>query len=297
MTLTPTMKLLNNDCSKAFESIPDRSVDLMVLDPPYYRAVKEDWDNEWFVIEDWINWCDSWLKELGRVSKWSGSLWLFGYPYQLSKLLPLVESHGFTFRQQIVLDKGLKSVAGRTSSKLKQYPTASESIYFFHYDARDHIRGLLQDLRSKLGLNGNEMNKLIGKATTGGGTFACIASEKKPLEHRTYPTKKDWELFSKHGDLPPYEDVVYPFNLETRLTDVWSDIDWYDRSVKKIHPTQKPVKLIERIINSSSLPNQVVLDPFMGSGTTGVACKNTGRQFIGIEKDPEYFTLAQTRIN
>ena len=66
---------------------------------------------------------------------------------------------------------------------------------------------------------------------------------------------------------------------------------------QQVHPTQKPVPLLEWLIETYSNPNEVVLDNCMGSGTTGVACKNTGRQFIGIETDPEYFTLAQTRIN
>ena len=65
----------------------------------------------------------------------------------------------------------------------------------------------------------------------------------------------------------------------------------------KYHPTQKPVSLMEYLINTYSNVNDIVLDPCMGSGTTGIACKNTGRQFIGIEKDPDYFKLAQTRIN
>jgi len=65
----------------------------------------------------------------------------------------------------------------------------------------------------------------------------------------------------------------------------------------KYHPTQKPVSLMEYLINTYSNVNDIVLDPCMGSGTTGIACKNTGRQFIGIEKDPDYFKLTQTRIN
>ena len=65
----------------------------------------------------------------------------------------------------------------------------------------------------------------------------------------------------------------------------------------KHHPTQKPVALMEYLVKTYSNPNDVVLDPCMGSGTTGIACKNTGRQFIGIEKDPDYFQLATTRIN
>ena len=64
----------------------------------------------------------------------------------------------------------------------------------------------------------------------------------------------------------------------------------------KIHPTQKPVGLFERLIAASSNPNMTVFDPFMGSGTTGVACININRNFKGIEKDPKYFQLASERL-
>lgn len=64
----------------------------------------------------------------------------------------------------------------------------------------------------------------------------------------------------------------------------------------KIHPTQKPTNLMERLILASSNPGDVVLDNCMGSGTTGVAAVNTGRRFIGIEKDEGYFEIASTRI-
>lgn len=64
----------------------------------------------------------------------------------------------------------------------------------------------------------------------------------------------------------------------------------------RVHPTQKPVQLMEQLICRHSNPGDVVLDPFMGSGTTGVACKNLSRSFIGIEKDPGYFAKARDRI-
>ena len=64
----------------------------------------------------------------------------------------------------------------------------------------------------------------------------------------------------------------------------------------KIHPTEKPLPIMERLVLASSNEGDTVLDNCMGSGTTGVACVNTNRNFIGIEKDPEYFKIAEQRI-
>jgi len=64
----------------------------------------------------------------------------------------------------------------------------------------------------------------------------------------------------------------------------------------KSHPTEKPVELMEHYVLNSTEPGWLVLDPFMGSGTTGVACANTGRDFIGIEIDQNYFTVAKARL-
>jgi DNA modification methylase len=71
----------------------------------------------------------------------------------------------------------------------------------------------------------------------------------------------------------------------------------YSRPHPPIHPTQKPVALIEYLIKTYTNKNETVLDFTMGSGTTGVACINTNRKFIGIELDKEYFELAKKRIH
>lgn len=68
------------------------------------------------------------------------------------------------------------------------------------------------------------------------------------------------------------------------------------RDASKVHPTQKPVALMEYLIRTYTNPGDLVLDNCMGSGTTGVACVNTGRRFIGIERDDNYFEIAQRRI-
>ena len=66
---------------------------------------------------------------------------------------------------------------------------------------------------------------------------------------------------------------------------------------KRKHPTQKPLELFEWLVKSFTNENMTIFDPCMGSGTTGVACKNTNRSFIGIEKDEAYFKIAEQRIN
>ena len=81
------------------------------------------------------------------------------------------------------------------------------------------------------------------------------------------------------------------------------DVTYYAKIQKYKHPkeygheTEKPLELIEKYIRLSTNENDLVLDPFMGSGTTGVACRNLNRNFIGIELDETYFKIAEERIN
>ena len=79
-------------------------------------------------------------------------------------------------------------------------------------------------------------------------------------------------------------------------TNYYQKIKRYTRPKNKIHEAEKPVELLKELIELSSNKNDVVLDCFMGSGTTGVACKELNRNFIGIELDETYFNIAKTRI-
>jgi site-specific DNA-methyltransferase (adenine-specific) len=82
------------------------------------------------------------------------------------------------------------------------------------------------------------------------------------------------------------------------LSNVWTDISpivpWSKERVA--HPTQKPLQLIKRIIDVFTNPDDLILDCYLGSGTTAVACKETGRRYIGIEQNPEYVKLAKERL-
>ena len=86
------------------------------------------------------------------------------------------------------------------------------------------------------------------------------------------------------------ESDIHDFYLKYRnqIDETLNDINFYDKTYKKTHPTQKPYKLIERIINCSTNTSDNVLDIFMGSGMTGLVCKNTERNFYGCELDVKY---------
>lgn len=86
-------------------------------------------------------------------------------------------------------------------------------------------------------------------------------------------------------------------NLGTRYPKNLINISRDFSAQQQIHPTQKPVPLLEWLIRTYSNEGDVVLDSTMGSGSTGVACLNTGRNFIGIERDRKYFDIARERIS
>ena len=82
------------------------------------------------------------------------------------------------------------------------------------------------------------------------------------------------------------------------MSDVWTDIPALPHNAKEKvdHPTQKPIKLMERIVSLFTNEGDIVLDFCMGSGSTGIACKNLNRDFIGVEKDLYYFGIAKQRL-
>jgi DNA modification methylase len=280
-------KIYNEDCISYLNKLNDKSIDNVILDPPYYKVVNEKWDNQWKDLSEYLEWMEDIIIQLTRVTKYSGSVWLFGYAYQLGYLIPIFEKHGFTYRQHITINKGLKSVAGRTSSKLKMFPTATEYLIYFHKESRHIIKKILQDNQTRLKLKSSDINVHLGKAINGGGTWSTIAGLKQ--KNTQYPTREDWDKLKQlNFILPDYNDYVYKFNILPGLTDVWDDINFYDRSYKKYHPTQKPYKLIERIITCSSDENDTILDIFMGSGMTALVCKNLNRIFYGCESNLSY---------
>jgi len=132
----------------------------------------------------------------------------------------------------------------------------------------------------------------LGMAANGGGNWTKYAGD---TEFPLFPTEEFWgKLRSLFSIDIEYKKIKETYNGVVGLTNVWSDVNFYVKP--RFHPTQKPLYLITRCITIFSDEKDNVLDIFMGSGTTGVACKNLNRNFIGIELDHEYFKIAEKRI-
>jgi site-specific DNA-methyltransferase (adenine-specific) len=122
----------------------------------------------------------------------------------------------------------------------------------------------------------------------------CVFYTKQPTYNPQYTEGKPY-VAKKGGETSNYN----PSGNVTTVSDgkrYPKTVQKFNRDKGKIHPTQKPVALLEYLIKTYTNEGETVLDFTMGSGSTGVGCKNTNRNFIGIEKDETYFKIAQERI-
>ena len=238
-----SVKLMQGDCLELMEKTPEKSIDLIVTDPPYLH-VKGGMKSKRFNV--------------GRV--WSAD------SRMVNEMSDFDKKEIFKF-----LDASL-----RVLKKANMYIFCSklQLVHYFEYIS--------------------EYNANVPKS--------------RALKYDLLIWDKlDNRMMSSKFHASDIEYIVRIYEPGVSLNKVWdengkkSDSDHYMKlqSFKKPdgeHTTQKPVELIKRLIRISSSENDLVLDPFVGSGTTGVACKNLNRNFIGMELDEEYFKIPQSRI-
>lgn len=242
--------LYQGDCLEVMKNIPDGSIDMILIDPPYFLKL-HDWDNQWNNMDEYINWCKLWIRESFRVLKYDGAFYSFQNWKVVSEFI-METKKIFPFFQNWVTWERIK---GRSSSK--NWKSSKEEILYFSKSISPRFY---------------EQKKIR----------PVIAPYRNPDG-----TPKGW-FIDENGNRVRWTGVG---NVWHYTPPVWSS-----KSEKPVHPTQKPINLLKRIILAHTKPNDVVLDFFMGSGSTGVACKHLNRNFIGIELDPKYFEIAKNRI-
>jgi len=281
------------DCIKALRSPKIPEMDLIIADPPYWKVIGEKWDYQWRTEEDYIEWSRKWMTAVYNKLRIGGTFYLFGYFRMLALLLPVLREIGFSLRQQIIVDKGMKAVAGRATKNYKMFPCVTESILFLTKNNIEFSRNLLKSRQRELGISAKEINERLGVKSNGGGMWS-IYTGKNICEQ--FPTRELWAKLQSILEFDyPYDKIVQTFNPLMGYSDVWTDIDFY--AEKRYHSTQKPIKLIERLIRVSSNAGDKVLDPFGGSGSTLISSEHLGRESYIIELDKKYVQSIKDRYN
>lgn len=182
-----------------------------------------------------------------------------------------------------------------------------EMVYCFakkspEYDVSSHKEGGLNDNQYERsitcpGYNKDKSNIIKPKSYKDPLPTSDI-TPKATLEYETYGRTSGNPLIrtqTKHADRLPTSDITQPatFDLDESPSS-WCE---FKNDEKTGHRTAKPVALMEFLLKYWTKPDATVLDPTMGSGSMGIACKKMGRKFIGIEMDADIYKLAETRIS
>lgn len=245
------------DTLQILPTFPAESVHLIIADPPYFRVLDHDWDNQWPDEAAYLDWSLSWLREAMRLLVPGGLLYCFGQVGKREHVFLHLMSRAtleFGFHDLIIWDRAVGYNDRRDS-----FTPAYEQILVLKKDGaparfdKDAVREPYNAKTQALYLRDKR--------------YSNLEKRREHLRKGKFATNL-WRIPSLKGT-----------------------------SKEKLgHPTQKPLELIERLILSSSRVGDVVLDPFCGSGTALLAAKNHGRKFIGIEINPNWAEISRRRL-
>ncbi len=312
MTNKLKVELHLGDCLEVMRSMPDKSVDAVITDPPYFRIVDAQWDKQWKTLEDYIEWLELASIQWRRILKDNGSLYVFA-DNKMSAYVQVMLDKRFLLINPLVWKKTNWKIANKYSQNFRCYAPNTERILFYsaQYDPTGwetvkldknnfaSLREYFRQYQEAMGLTKSEIVERVGQKADHcfrwGSTQWDLPTPETYAELAKIPTNHGF-LRREYEDLRrEYEDLRRPFNADEKTHEVIEGQIVTPQEITE-HPTTKPLWLMQRLVTVSTNPDMTVLDCFMGSGTTGVACVQTGRNFIGVEIDPTYFAIAEKRI-
>lgn len=280
--------LIKGDCLEKLDHIPNNSIQLVCIDPPY-NIGKDTWDK----IDNYNNFMLEVVKKLETKMKDNGSLFIFHNDMMaIAELMMSIKSDTkLLYKQMIVWNKRFENSPRKgyldgyiVKNVLHNFNKMAEYILFYTKDNTYKLK----EAREKLGVSATTIAKEVPSKTGGlTGWYSNIETGKN------YPTRETIVPITKHLKLK-YEDIVPKFNNMKTDHSVWN----YDMAKRcEVHVTPKPIDLLKNIIFHTTDENDFVLDCFAGSGSIGVACKETKRKCIMIEKDEKYCNFISKNLN
>lgn len=280
----PGLELWNDDCQIGMKNIADNSIDCILTDPPYLYLKNQKLERE---FEEQL-----FFSECKRVLKKSGFIVLFGRGTSFYRWNTILADLGFVFKEEIIWDKC------RTTSPVTPISRKHESIVIYTKGG-GKINRVKVPFLEKYKHEPSKIKETINRIATTFGNRETFKLLKKYYEsgEKVYEKTVDKHCVTraKNSSLNINRTIVFAIGLEEGIVEQ-SIIKEVSDHYNFIHPTQKPIKLLERLLALTTKKEYVVLDAFSGSGSTALACWNTGRKFIGFEIDEEYFKASVERI-
>jgi site-specific DNA-methyltransferase (adenine-specific) len=286
--------LIEADANLALAHLPADSVDAIVTDPPYgIGIVGERWDRS-PGGEAFERWTRAWAEQCRRVLKPGGFLLAFGAPRTFHRLASGVENAGLEIRDVVLW------LYGQGLPKSRRLPggqgTALKPAYEPILLARTPIVGTLPENVARYGTGAlNVEAASIGSAGYWPANLTYSHSPDCPAALIAEPTVGVSRLFYC-AKATRAEREAGCSALPVREVPIFTGRSHKPRLRRNTHPTVKPIALMRWLIRLAVPAGGVVLDPFCGSGTTGIAAVSEGRQFIGVEREGQYVEVACARL-
>jgi adenine-specific DNA-methyltransferase len=297
-------EIIIGDCIDILPKFPDKTFDLAILDPPYYKIKADSWDRQWKTFSEYLDWLEGVCLEVKRVLKDNGSLYVFGDDRNIAYVQVRLDKH-FTFLNSLIWYKKNVVWAVKYAGNMRRYAPCSERLLFYANgsDVLDvnnfkNLRNYFKEFQEALGLKLKQINTILGHrkaehAFYWGSTQWDLPTPETYKELLSLPRSETFEVREYEDLRREYEDLRRPFNPLPNIFEVF-DIVVSARD-KTEHPTTKPKELIKTLIQCSTNEGALILDPFAGSGTSLIAAKETGRYCIAIEKEEKYLPIIQER--
>ena len=320
------IKLLYGDCIELLPKIPDASIDAIITDPPYGYLKNQKLD---IPFNEAI-----FFREAKRVLKSDGFIVMFGRGSAFYRWNTMLDNLGFIFKEEIIWNK--VQTTSPLSPLSRVHETISihckgkgkiNKVRIPYLEMKGHdIGAIKQDIKRLMSVFSNAKSfqavndylsnfkvayheEAVAKnfvSHTGiinhcNRNVAVIDNLNHGLKEKSIIRLYGYPYKTKH-DIPGTKklfDIDRPVKVARSM-----EYGCVEKSIMQQgrdhytmqHPTQKPVRLMERLMALVTQENALVLDPFTGSASTGIACINTGRRFIGMELDDNYFAIAEQRI-
>ncbi|HEY1084256.1 MAG TPA: site-specific DNA-methyltransferase [Prosthecobacter sp.] len=251
--------VIKGDALKELKKLPPASVQTVIADPPYFNVLEDEaWDTQWTSPEDYLAWCEAWVAQCLRVLKDDGLCFIFG---QLGK-----REHAFIHlmsrlcQQHAFHDLIIWDRAVGYNERRDSFTPQYEMILVLRKGDSDKVK----------------FNKDAVRIPYDADKISAYLRD---------PRYKNLEARKAHLDKGKFATNILRVPSLKGLT-----------KEKCGHPSQKPLALIGKLIACASDEGDLVLDPFLGSGTTAVSAETLGRQWIGIEHHATYARLARKRL-